>query len=317
VKKLLLLYGPGLIGGLVIPVLGAVPDAAIVLVSGLGSDAQSQVSIGVGTLAGSTIMLLTIPWALAVFLGSRDYDETTKKAASNENTRKAKCENGLTLFKSCITTYPNIPFGAKLMMTVATSYLIVAIPAAINKRSVNAAKDEQKPALVGLIVCAIAFVAYSAYQVTGSRSQKLIEMRQRREEFDRWKRYIGRHFGQTDRAIRTVFDKFDKDKNGKIDRNELYTGFQAMGLNCSREQVYQIMKDMNTDDDIDTLSFDEFAVAIKKWSPSILYQQKTTNMVELQQQKSTKIKNKDAEEEEEEEENQDKNKNKDKKNKQK
>jgi len=50
------------IGALLLPVLGAVPDAAIVIASGaLGTrdEAQKQVAVGVGTLAGSTIMLLT------------------------------------------------------------------------------------------------------------------------------------------------------------------------------------------------------------------------------------------------------------------
>lgn len=52
----------GLVGSVVLPVLGAVPDGAIVLFSGMGDDAQAQLSVGVGALAGSTIMLLTIPW---------------------------------------------------------------------------------------------------------------------------------------------------------------------------------------------------------------------------------------------------------------
>lgn len=52
-----------------LPVLGAVPDGAIVLFSGLGPDAEEQLSVGVGALAGSTIMLLTIPWALSIFAG--------------------------------------------------------------------------------------------------------------------------------------------------------------------------------------------------------------------------------------------------------
>ena len=41
--------------------LSAVPDGAIMLFSGLGPDAQNQLSVGVGALAGSTIMLLTVP----------------------------------------------------------------------------------------------------------------------------------------------------------------------------------------------------------------------------------------------------------------
>ncbi len=52
----------GVVGSVVLPVLGAVPDGAIVLFSGMGDDAQEQLSVGVGALAGSTIMLLTIPW---------------------------------------------------------------------------------------------------------------------------------------------------------------------------------------------------------------------------------------------------------------
>lgn len=42
----------GLVGSVVLPVLGAVPDGAIVLFSGLGDDAQTQLSVGVGALAG-------------------------------------------------------------------------------------------------------------------------------------------------------------------------------------------------------------------------------------------------------------------------
>jgi hypothetical protein len=66
---LLLPEWSGLVGSVVLPVLGAVPDGAIVLFSGLGPDAQEQLDIGVGALAGSTIMLLTIPWFMSVYSG--------------------------------------------------------------------------------------------------------------------------------------------------------------------------------------------------------------------------------------------------------
>ena len=49
----------GLIGSVVLPVLGAVPDGAFILFSGLGPDAQDQLAIGVGALAGSTVLLVT------------------------------------------------------------------------------------------------------------------------------------------------------------------------------------------------------------------------------------------------------------------
>ena len=65
------------IGALLLPILGAVPDSAIILVSGLGdiSLAQSNIAVGVGTLAGSTIMLLTLAWSGAAALGRCDFNE--------------------------------------------------------------------------------------------------------------------------------------------------------------------------------------------------------------------------------------------------
>lgn len=57
-------------GTVVLPVLGAVPDGMMVLVSGIGPQAQEEVMVGVGTMAGSTVMLLTAIWYVSV-LGGR------------------------------------------------------------------------------------------------------------------------------------------------------------------------------------------------------------------------------------------------------
>ena len=61
-----------LVGSCILPILGAVPDGALVLFSGLGPDAQENLDVGVGALAGSTVMLITIPWALAIWGGRVD-----------------------------------------------------------------------------------------------------------------------------------------------------------------------------------------------------------------------------------------------------
>jgi hypothetical protein len=61
----------GLIGSIVLPVLGAVPDGMMVLFSGLGDPAtvDKQIGVGIGTMAGSTVMLLTMSWFLAIYGG--------------------------------------------------------------------------------------------------------------------------------------------------------------------------------------------------------------------------------------------------------
>ena len=70
----------GIVGSCVLPVLGAVPDGAIMLFSGLGDveEAQENLAVGVGALAGSTIMQLTVPWALSLWAGRVDLDAEGK-----------------------------------------------------------------------------------------------------------------------------------------------------------------------------------------------------------------------------------------------
>lgn len=72
---------PSFIGGVLLPILGAVPDAVIIIVSGAGGSvahAERRISVGVGTLAGSTIMLLTLLYSSCLFVGRCDLDEDGK-----------------------------------------------------------------------------------------------------------------------------------------------------------------------------------------------------------------------------------------------
>uniref|UniRef100_A0A2N9FQ92 Sodium/calcium exchanger membrane region domain-containing protein n=1 Tax=Fagus sylvatica TaxID=28930 RepID=A0A2N9FQ92_FAGSY len=76
-ELLLEILGPGIVGGLFLPILGTLPDAMLILVSGISGTtetAQSQVSIGMGLLAGSTVILLTLIWGSCVIVGKCDLD---------------------------------------------------------------------------------------------------------------------------------------------------------------------------------------------------------------------------------------------------
>lgn len=73
--------------------------------------------VGVGTLAGSTISLLTIPWSLAVFLAKRDIDPVTGEAAVQlSGGSKRPKYTGFTWTQTGITTFANVPHLAKIMM---------------------------------------------------------------------------------------------------------------------------------------------------------------------------------------------------------
>jgi len=56
----------------------------IVLFSGMGPNAQEQLNVGVGALAGSTVMLITIPWVLSVYAGRVDIEVWCGWGASND-----------------------------------------------------------------------------------------------------------------------------------------------------------------------------------------------------------------------------------------
>ena len=81
-ELLLELLGLGLVGGVLLPILGTLPDAILILVSGFfGSTetAQSQVSIGMELFAGSIVMLLTIIWGTCVIVGKCDLQYSVAK----------------------------------------------------------------------------------------------------------------------------------------------------------------------------------------------------------------------------------------------
>ncbi|KAI9986662.1 hypothetical protein PInf_025617 [Phytophthora infestans] len=123
----------GIVGSVVLPVLGAVPDGAIVLFSGMGPNAQEQVSVGVGALAGSTIMLLTIPWALSIYAGRVNIDENGRgnyvRPKGDQHWAKLMPPGNKDLTKTGVVLFDEIPSTAKTMILTSLIYLILQVPA--------------------------------------------------------------------------------------------------------------------------------------------------------------------------------------------
>ena len=170
----------GVVGTLVLPILGAVPDGAMVLFSGLGPTAQEQLSVGMGALAGSTIMLLTIPWFLAILAGRVDIvdGECTYSGKERKGFRKGKLTPGRGLSESGVSPGPAVPTSSRVMLITCLSYLIIQLPANFSGNSKLMptndchgdhsdchVKNESDFALAGLICTLVLFVGVCAYQV--------------------------------------------------------------------------------------------------------------------------------------------------------
>lgn len=157
----------GLVGGVVLPLLGAVPDGAIMLFSGLGDidKAQETLSVGVGALAGSTIMLLTVPWGMSVIYGRVDFSGPDLQPNYKGNP-KLMDEGCTSLANSGVALTPEIHHGAKMMMMTTLPYFLIQVPAFFLSGDRQTVSDgEHYWAMAGFILCMFFFVTYLYTQV--------------------------------------------------------------------------------------------------------------------------------------------------------
>eukprot|EP01041_Mallomonas_annulata_P008387 gene8387-17293_t len=154
----------GIIGSIVLPVLGAVPDGAIVLFSGLGPDAQKQLDVGVGTLAGSSIMLLTIPWFLSVFAGRVSILNNRLNYDTSPRLLDHNFIDSLTKTGVHLGSYVNK--GGLIMILTSFLFLFLQIPGVLyyDKDPNKVAKSEKLFAGIGFVASITFFFAYLLYQ---------------------------------------------------------------------------------------------------------------------------------------------------------
>jgi len=126
----LLLLVPGysdIVGSVVLPILGAIPDGMMVLFSGIGplAMAQENVAVGIGALAGSTIMLLTLPWILSIYAGLVDCKEGVVVGYKQRKGQKftGGAMQGAVEFQDGVTK------NSILMFLTSLSYFVIQIPA--------------------------------------------------------------------------------------------------------------------------------------------------------------------------------------------
>lgn len=221
-ELLLEILGPGIVGGLFLPILGALPDALLILVSGLSGSkevAQSQVLIGMGLLAGSTVMLLTILWGSCVVVGKCDLSE-------NSTTLDSQDTKAFSLFGSGVSTDLQTSYAARIMAISVLPFIVVQIPSILKLQS-----GHRLTLLLGLIVAVLLLLTYCLYQIFQPWIQR------RKLEYSRLKHVMsgllkhaqmhtfGRLIDDDGRpnvsVIEKLFHKIDLDNDGSIERGEL------------------------------------------------------------------------------------------------
>lgn len=300
-EMLMLVLNPGLVGGLVLPVMGAVPDGAIVLFSGLGPDAQEQLKVGVGTLAGSTIMLLTIPWAACALLGRVDLIQGGK--AANYKPRGGAPKLTVkgwwpTLTQTGVRVPETVATASKIMMASALTYLVIQGPAFAFKGESEAtvATSEHGWAIAGCVLSLACFAGYAAYcvfsadaierqkeRIMSARKQAVtnhivtvvqlmaIEEEVRKESADNGdmgKNSLLEKDSMAESAsrdlLKRIFDKHDSDGNGSLDRLEVTAMLMSMGVKVSKATLSALMEEVGGSDKL--IQYGEFEELIKAFS---------------------------------------------------
>lgn len=274
-ELLLEIVNPGIIGGVVLPCLGALPDSLIILVSGLGVPremAQEQVAVGMGTLAGSTIMLLSVVWGGSLLVGRCDLG-TSGEAINRTLTR------GWDLRRTGVTTDTDVRRGAGIMTASVLLFGIVQVPAALGHAA------DPNVALLGCVACLLSLVAYCTYQVLSPELQKRKIDAARKKRFRMFalsrlasrtqERKLGPLLGvggQVDRTVcDSIFDEFDRDRSGFIQGTEVQGLLAALDLMdgqrsdaAAQEEFDMWLREFDINRD-QVISRDEFANAIGRW----------------------------------------------------
>jgi len=156
-------FSPSIVGGVVLPILGAVPDCAIIVASGIGENAQEKLSIGMGTLAGSTVMLLTIAWSSSLVVS---------RCSLNKNGESIDGKGkGFSLTKMGMTPLPEVRSGIVIMLITSLFYFIVQTA----DWKFGATNTGEQPkyvrdsALATLVMCMLGLIGYTVYSVFDSK----------------------------------------------------------------------------------------------------------------------------------------------------
>ncbi|XP_049375061.1 sodium/calcium exchanger NCL-like [Solanum verrucosum] len=275
-ELLLEILGPGLIGGLFLPILGALPDAMLILVSGItgsAAEAQSQVSVGIGLLAGSTVMLLTVIWGTCCIVGKCDIENST--AVDLKDTK------GHSLTGSGVATDIWTSYAAMIMAISVLPFIVVQLPQLFHSNS-----GRHLAVLIALIISLSLLLSYCLYQVFQPwiQTRKLAYVKHKHVISGILKHLkkhaLGRLF--TDHGtpnievLEKLFNAIDENGDGHLSHSELralVVGISLEEINLEEDDaIAKVLKDFDTSCD-DQVDMQEFIDGVEKW----LYEARSSN----------------------------------------
>ncbi|KAL2466793.1 sodium/calcium exchanger family protein/calcium-binding EF hand family protein [Abeliophyllum distichum] len=280
-ERIFKILGPGIFGACAFQVIGSLPEALILLASGLLSSkdvAEECVLTGVGLVAGSTILLLTVLWGTCVILANQDFSNQLKPNPSSSSKRRKL--NPLERFLTPlwpgygVVTDMWTCYTAGIMLLSVIPLAMIQIPKIFQLSYVG----ERICILITLVVSIIFLISYFFYQIFQPWIQKrrLLYIKHEHLVIDILKHVQNQTMGRvlTDNgspnllAIRRLFEETDHDGDKFISLSELKEFLQEIRfreLDSDKDKVTEdIMKEFDVDDD-KKITMDEFVNGMTKW----------------------------------------------------
>ncbi|KAK2968386.1 hypothetical protein RJ640_004392 [Escallonia rubra] len=286
-ERIFKILGPGVFGASAFQVIGALPESLILLASGLTNSkelAQEYVLTGVGLLAGSTILVLTVIWGTCVIVGSRDFPSSLASPSPGSNPTQSRIKKllspltdaGILTDMETSTTEKNKETSttARIMALSVVPFIIILVPKILHLSS----SLQRTTIIFTLCVSLVFLILYFIYQVFQPWVQE------RRLEYIKHEHLVvdvlthvqqqtmGRLLTEDGApnvpAIRRLFQEVDQDGDNYISFSELKELLQEIRFRKSHrdqdETIAEVMKefDLNRDKKITT---DEFVTVLTKW----------------------------------------------------
>ncbi|KAI3860941.1 hypothetical protein MKX03_001388 [Papaver bracteatum] len=265
--------GPGIFGASAFQILGSLPEAILVMATGLYGTkevAQDQVKFGIWLLSGSTIMLLTILWGTCIACGCYDLSSPPPLTPTSSTDHPLLSAPAL-----ASTTKPLSLTGYGVTIDIETNYtaaimMFSLIPFVVALPQLWGAPLGHYPVLIALVFSVSFLVAFIFYQVFSPWIQN------RRLEYVMSKvlgkvalgKLLSEDGVPKTPIIKELFHKIDRNKDGFVTPQEirgLIIGVQFEEVGLKKDDFLDnVMEEFDSYADVH-IDEDAFVKGISSW----------------------------------------------------
>ncbi|XP_062160321.1 sodium/calcium exchanger NCL2-like [Alnus glutinosa] len=257
------MFETGVFGASVFQILGTIPQVVLILVTGVTASTdtvETLVTMGMGLLTGSTVMLLTLIWGSVVAFGS--YDLSQPSAADSSDVEENKTPFSLTGYGVSIDieTY----YTSRIMIVSMIPFLILQMAKVLNSSS-----GTRIVVLVALLVTLSFLFVYFTYQVFQPwiQSRRLEYSLRKHVQKNLLPSLLTAGGRPSLTLIRELFQKIDKNNDKYISPKELRAlilGLQIKGGLKEVDLEGKVMEEFDISGDSNIIET-EFVKGISNW----------------------------------------------------